>query len=361
MIFLSKLRIIGIALTKRCNLNCTHCGYNHKNIKEETEKSAKFFLDILEEAKHLGADMVNVTGGEVFLRSDCMDLINGAIAKGYMVNIESNGTIIAEEQISQLATHKKLVNLAISLDGFSSEIHDSIRGRGSFDKTMECLRSMAFHGVNARINTVMQNVNIEDIPKIARYAVEDLGMGFRLLPFILEYGKGVYACNTIGVQYKKMEELLNNFFFDFIRNHKQDNITVELSPALAPLDIYNHHVCPWGKAMLGIGPEGKVSLCHVSNDDNRFLFGDLTKESISKIWSSNDVLNKFRNLNYDELLGICGNCLARKVCRGGCRLHAISKYGDFLAPDPQCQVIYNLGKFPDHAIDRLLEDSTYGI
>ena len=49
---------------------------------------------------------------------------------------------------------------------------------------------------------------------------------------------------------------------------------------------------------------------------------------------------------------MCGNCLARSLCRGGCRLHAMSKYlGDFYAPDPDCQKVYDIGMFPEYALD----------
>ena len=59
--------------------------------------------------------------------------------------------------------------------------------------------------------------------------------------------------------------------------------------------------------------------------------------------------------------GICGNCLARNLCRGGCRLHALMKYnGDFYAPDPECQNIYNLGKFPKYAMEDEAKNCFYG-
>jgi len=69
-------------------------------------------------------------------------------------------------------------------------------------------------------------------------------------------------------------------------------------------------------------------------------------------WKYNKKLLKFVNENPDDLKGVCGNCLARSLCRGGCRLHAMSKYlGDFYAPDPDCQKVYDIGMFPEYALD----------
>lgn len=65
-------------------------------------------------------------------------------------------------------------------------------------------------------------------------------------------------------------------------------------------------------------------------------------------------------MSSDDLKGICGNCVARDLCKGGCRVHAIAKYEDFFAPDPQCQVVYNLGFFPDYAIENAEVNCEYG-
>jgi sulfatase maturation enzyme AslB (radical SAM superfamily) len=65
-------------------------------------------------------------------------------------------------------------------------------------------------------------------------------------------------------------------------------------------------------------------------------------------------------MNPDNLKGICGNCAARELCCGGCRVHAIAKYKDFLAPDPQCQIVYDMGLFPEYAMEDVEKICEYG-
>ena len=144
-----------------------------------------------------------------------------------------------------------------------------------------------------------------------------------------------------------------DFYYDFLRKHAEDeNLTIELNMAIIPIDIYRHSFCPWGKAMLGIGYSGNVALCHVASDNDMFIFDNVKNNKISDIWKYNKKLLKFVNENPDDLKGVCGNCLARSLCRGGCRLHAMSKYlGDFYAPDPDCQKVYDIGMFPEYALD----------
>lgn len=344
------LKVIAITFTNICNLSCIHCGRD-ANSTSEPEKKAAFFLKALEEGRTLGAEQVNITGGEIFCRSDCFDLIQGAIDLGYFVSIESNGTLITQQSIDRLSAYGSQVRISISVDGVTAEVHDAIRGAGTFDITMATILALQKANVPTRIITVLHRQNINQIPAMVKYFVDDLGLGFRLLPNIMEYGKGVYACNTYGVEFDEAMALLNDFYFDYMKKKESDTVSLEINVALAPMDFEDCCLCPWGKSMVGIGPTGVVSLCHVSYKDERFVFGSLETNSLTEIWAKSDTLNSFRNMNPNDLKGVCGNCLAREICRGGCRLHAISKYDDFFAPDPYCQTAYNLGKFPEYALE----------
>lgn len=355
---MEELSVIAITFTNRCNLSCVHCG-REQDLSHCTEKDAAFFINILKEGRTLGASQVNITGGEIFCRQDCFDLIQGAIDLGYFVSIESNGTLITQISIDRLSTYGDAIRVSISVDGMTAETHDAIRGTGTFDVTMATIQELKKAGVPTRIITVLHRQNIEQIPQMARHFVDDMGLGFRLLPNIMEYGKGVYACNTYGIEFDEAMALLEGFYFDFLREKASDNVTLEINVALAPMDINQFCLCPWGKAMVGVGPTGIVSLCHVSYHDERFIFGNLENTSLTEIWTKSGTLDAFRNLDTNTLKGVCGNCLAREICRGGCRLHAITKYGDFLAPDPYCQTVYDLGKFPDYALEEDGRDCSF--
>ena len=247
------------------------------------------------------------------------------------------------------------------MDGIKKETNDLTRGNGSFDRTFKTINIIRKYNIPLRIITVLSKNNYNEIPELATTIHERLGLGFRLLPNIIEYGKGIEANETEAVNYFKIQQLMDNFYYDFLRKHKEDkNLSVELNTAIIPIDIYQHSLCPWGKGMLGVGYSGNVALCHVGSDNDMFIFDNVRKNSISKIWEENKKLQKFKELNPNKLKGICGNCLARSLCRGGCRLHSMMKYnGDFYAPDPECQNVYNLGKFPNYAMEDETKDCTY--
>lgn len=359
----NKLEVLAVLLTNRCNLKCIYCGRNENkdNSCSKLEISANEWIEIFKDAMSVGLKKVNMTGGEIFCRQDVIEIIERTISLGLDVSIETNGTIITEEQISYLAKLKDHLSISISLDGIKKETNDLTRGEGSFDRTFKTINLIKKYGIPLRIITVLSKNNYDEIPQLAKTIHEELGLGFRLLPNIIEYGKGIEANETEAVNYNKIEELMNNFYYDFLRKHSEDtNLSIELNTAVIPIDIYQHSLCPWGIGMLGIGYSGKVALCHVGSDNDMFIFDDVRKNPISKIWLENEKLKKFKELDPDKLKGICGNCLARKLCRGGCRLHSMMKYnGDFYAPDPECQNIYNLGKFPEYAMEDENKDCSY--
>ncbi len=359
----NKLEILSVILTNRCNLKCIYCGRNeNKDIScMKDELSNDEWLDIFKDAMSVGLKKVNMTGGEIFVRDGIVDLIKNTIDLGLNVSIETNGTIVNESQIEELAKYKDHLSISISLDGINPETNDMTRGKGSFDKAFKTIKIIKEYGIPLRIITVLSDNNYDEIPLLAKTIHEEMGLGFRLLPNIIEYGRGVKANEEHGISYEKIQKLMDDFYYEFLRKHADDsNLTIEMNMALIPIDIYRHSFCPWGKAMLGVGYSGNVALCHVSSDNDMFIFDNVKNTKISDIWKYNEKLLKFVNINPDDLDGVCGNCLARDLCRGGCRLYAMCKYnGEFLAPDPDCQKVYNLGKFPDYALEDEKKDCKY--
>ena len=360
----SDLEVLAVLLTNRCNLKCVYCGRNENkdNSCANLELTADEWINIFKDAMSVGLKKVNMTGGEIFCRKDVIEIIERTIKLGLDVSIETNGTIITEEQIKYLSKFKKHFSMSISLDGIEEKTNDLTRGKGSFAKTFKTINTIRKYNIPLRIITVLSKNNYDEIPKLATEIHEKLGLGFRLLPNIIEYGKGVEANETEAVSYDKIQKLMDEFYYDFLRKHSKDkNLSLELNTAIIPIDIYQHSLCPWGKGMLGIGYSGDVALCHVGSDNSMFIFDNVRKEAISKIWLENEKLKKFKELEVNKLKGICGNCLARSLCRGGCRLHSMMKYnGDFYAPDPECQNVYNLGKFPKYAMEDENKDCSYG-
>jgi Fe-coproporphyrin III synthase len=108
-----------------CNLHCTHC-YWWLNRKENEELTLQQWQKVIDEKfKKRHVFIITLVGGEPTLRPDVIDLFVKQFPK--RICIVTNGTI----------PFKKIENLYfywISIDG-TKEVHDKIRGAGSWDKT----------------------------------------------------------------------------------------------------------------------------------------------------------------------------------------------------------------------------------
>ena len=115
-----------VELTLHCNMNCIHCGSSAGKTRKN-ELTFQEWTTVFTQLSDLGCQQITLMGGEPFLRKEWYEIAQHIKNLGMQIIFMSNGYGIDNEIISKI---KKLdpYAVAISLDGGSSEIHDSIRG-----------------------------------------------------------------------------------------------------------------------------------------------------------------------------------------------------------------------------------------
>ena len=133
-----------------CNLMCHHCfiGCSPKN-------DAFGFLTLqevrrrLEESALLGVKAYYFTGGEPFLNPEMTAILETTLRYG-PATVLTNGTVLKEEWLVRLrrAEERCLYSLEfrVSIDGFSPETNDPIRGEGTFARAMKGVLKLVEHG-----------------------------------------------------------------------------------------------------------------------------------------------------------------------------------------------------------------------
>ena len=82
-----KPSLISWNLTRMCNLRCPHC-YLDAGRKAENELTTGECLELIDEMKALGTEMLILTGGEPLLRKDIYDIAQYASSRGIWVVME---------------------------------------------------------------------------------------------------------------------------------------------------------------------------------------------------------------------------------------------------------------------------------
>ncbi len=123
-----------------CNLECRHC-FISCSPRNRTFGFLRLqdVLPVLEEAAALGVKEFYYTGGEPFLNPDMVPILQHTLRYG-PATVLTNATVLRHEWLDRLAHAERdslySLEFRVSLDGFSPETNDPIRGPGTFQRTM---------------------------------------------------------------------------------------------------------------------------------------------------------------------------------------------------------------------------------
>jgi molybdenum cofactor biosynthesis enzyme MoaA len=151
LIHLSNLDHLWFQVTGTlCNLTCQHCfiSCGPKNDRfgylsfDEVKRS-------LEESRTLGVKEYYYTGGEPFLHPQLVPMLVETLRYG-PATVLTNGTVLKDEWLVELAAAEEesqyCLEFRVSIDGFSAETNDPVRGEGTFERALGGVRQLVKHG-----------------------------------------------------------------------------------------------------------------------------------------------------------------------------------------------------------------------
>ncbi len=124
-----------------CNLRCHHCFIS---CSPENDTFGFMSLELcsryLREGVALGAKEFYFTGGEPFANPDLCDILEDALRYGPST-VLTNATLFRDTTMARLRRMRQasahVLELRVSIDGYTSAMNDPIRGQGTFDRAME--------------------------------------------------------------------------------------------------------------------------------------------------------------------------------------------------------------------------------
>ena len=134
----SKPSEVWLKLTERCNCRCQMCDIWKNNPDSEGELTTEEWKNVLLGLRQwLGKKHIWFTGGEPFLRKDCIDLIRYGSSIGLSIAVITNGILLRPDQM-RLLIEGGLKEYHVSIDSMDSQIHDNLRGiKGAHKRVSE--------------------------------------------------------------------------------------------------------------------------------------------------------------------------------------------------------------------------------
>ncbi len=183
---------LSIEVTTRCNGSCLHC-FVRSGISRRASLPVGLVKEILGEGYDAGYRHLHITGGEPLLWEGLSETLDYGFGLGYeTIFMNTNGTLMTEEISRKLAGYSGF-SISVSLDG-PERLHDRIRGKGSYRRTMRGIEK----GLNAGNNlTVFTTVTKSLVPELPRFT-DDLYKKFPaidslILIQLIRTGNGPFA------------------------------------------------------------------------------------------------------------------------------------------------------------------------
>lgn len=326
------LMSIQFELTSRCNERCIHCYIPNAKKDNGIDLPFSLFKKVIDEFSVMGGLQVSLSGGEIFLHDNIMEMIRYCRVKDMQISLLSNLISLDIEQVKVI----KEANISViqaSLYSMDSEIHDSItKVKGSYNKTRSAIELLVKENIPVMISCPLMKANATSYRKILEYA-HTLGIKAQT-DFILMAQENLSIDNltnriSLSETENVIREILHNAGVD-----SADSISDTLQPDRVTLKM-SQPVCAAGITNLCINANGNVFPC---NGWQGFKAGNLYKESLFDIWTKSEALKELRSITRGSFQK-CINCDAMEYCSICMARNYNESNGDHLKINPHfCEI-----------------------
>jgi len=323
----------SIEVTQRCNNKCVHC-YNNLAAGDKKALENELSLDehcrIIDEIAGFGCLWLLLTGGEIFLRKDFLDIYTHAKQKGLLISLLTNGTLITSAIADYLAKLPPFA-IEITLYGSTPRTYESITGvPGSYDRCLNGIRLLMERSLPLKLKTMAIAQNKHEIFEMKRFAEEEFELDFKFDAMV----NPRRDCSQSPLEVRLTpQEIVALDLEDTDRVAEWKQFAVRFNkPELAPEKVNKLYRCGGGLQSFAIDPFGRLAACVLSGDTY-----DLRQGSFKEGWEKHLFSLRQKKISHRTK---CSDCQIRSMC-GMCPANSELECRDAEAPvDFLCQVAH---------------------
>ena len=309
---------LQLEVTERCIQSCKHCYI--KNVKMPERLNATTIKSILDEFRPYNLPLnVQVTGGEPFLLDDIWEIFD-VLDKYPNLRwaLYTTGIVVDEGASIRLSQYKNLYEIHVSLDG-NKEIHDSLRGKGSYEKTIKGIKKLNKYNANKiQIGCMLRHGMVEKTMEEIIKLIDELGISRKRLNlgYIIPVGRGESMKGEVPTmeEFAKGVELTHKYGIersDFNRWKERDFTSVENFSKMSHKLGIGEGNCGAGYISVAITPNGDVYPCTIMVSYSQFKMGNIFEDSFEKIFRTEAERWVYRKTPSRET---CGDCKYLPYC-----------------------------------------------
>jgi Fe-coproporphyrin III synthase len=341
-------RSVDVDITSRCNLRCRYCYYFDNEAVNYIDLPTGDWLQFFDELGKCSVMEVSLAGGEPFIREDLPELLDGIVRNRMRFSILSNGTLIDDDIAAFIAGTGRCNYVQVSVDGSTSEVHESCRGKGSFIGAMRSIRILQQHDLPVAVRVTIHHHNVYDLENIASMLLDDLGLkGFSTnssgflgtcrmnqVDVLLTPLDRIAAMKTLlrlKEAYKGRISAASGPLADAIAWSRMERSRKRKDPPL-PQGGYLT-ACGCTRSRIAVRSDGTLTPCSLLS---HIELGRINCNSMEEIWQENQELDKLRRRVCISLkeFEFCKSCPYIPYCTGNCPSLAYNLTNQVNHPSP---------------------------
>ena len=305
-------------ITNKCNLKCKHCYLGKLDGFELPFEKADEIADRIINSNVME---VTISGGECLTYKGIEKIIKKFLINGIKVDVFTNALLLKNvlDKIDSDILNKSALLFYVSVDGLKSS-HEQIRGKNTFDKTIENIKYAIEKGYPVVTNTVINKINYCDIMDMI-VLLKQMGVKDVQLSNLIVQGSADNSMKISLSEQMALKEKINDLYkehpeFGYIYYSEvpdSDGVRKVYSLSNGKKDFIGNDnwKCTAGVARVTIDSNGKVYCCPFIKDS---YLGDLNKKNLSEVW---DNVNRFKFLKRLSEENTDRVCLAIKQGKKG--------------------------------------------
>lgn len=319
-------RYVVWEVTLSCNLKCSHCG-SRAGAPRTKELTTTECIALIGDLAKAGTKEVVLIGGEAYLRSDWLILVEEFTRHGILCGLQTGGRALTETKIAA-AARAGLKTVGVSIDG-GPATHDRLRGvKGSHAHAVAALRNARKQGIMATANSQVNRRNAGELREILDTII-DAGATAWQIQLTVPMGNAADDPSLI-LQPHELAALMPELFALFQDGLKRG---LQLIPG-NNIGYFGPYEAAWrstsgrpeyyggcqaGRAGLGIEADGAIKGCP-SLPTASYVGGNIRDKPFSEIWNESAELRFMRDPveSRARRWGFCAKCYYGPICRAGC-------------------------------------------
>jgi MoaA/NifB/PqqE/SkfB family radical SAM enzyme len=276
-------------VTNRCNLRCKMCGVcEHENMRHDNELTTDEWKQVILSLKKMRCALISSSGGEPLLRDDFYDIIRFAREQNIAFHMCTNGILLNRDRVLRLRD-SGVNTVSISVESPDPAIHEQLRGKGTFEKTIAGIRRLRELApeIHVGINYLITAINYHDMDRMIPFAEELDVHQLKFAPIhtnLLHRRKDLDYYRELIFTGEMIEEL-NTEIQKLLAATRKTRLTTTSPMFLSKISQFYRNPpsfkCYAGYAAVAIEPTGKVAPCVDMDGD-----WSVRDKPLEEIWRS---------------------------------------------------------------------------